>query len=130
MSSLVSAREDRLAHEKAVRLPAAQVVADLREILGATLVAYLGGVKETRAVAEWAAGKREPSSQTMNRLRTAFRVATLLRTRDNNGVVRAWFQGMNPHLEDVAPARVLRGQPLEEAGPAVISVARAFVAAG
>ena len=130
MSILLPASEDRLAHEKAIRLPTAQVVTDLREMLGATLVAYLGGVKETRAVAQWAAGTREPSSQAINRLRTAYQAAILLRTRDGIGVVRAWFQGMNPLLNDVAPARVLREQTFEEAGPAVLSAARAFVATG
>jgi len=37
---------------------------------------------------------------------------------------------MNPQLDDVAPARVLREQPLEQAGPAVIAAARAFAAQG
>jgi len=43
---------------------------------------------------------------------------------------QAWFEGMNPQLDDVAPARVLREQPLEQAGPAVIAAARAFAAQG
>ena len=142
----------------------ADIVGGLRDLLGATLVAYLGEVKETRAVAQWAAGERRPSTAAIIRLRTAYQAAALLggadhagvvrtayqaaallggadhagvvRTAyqaaallggaDHAGVVRAWFQGMNPQLEDVARARVLREQALDEAGPVIIAAARAF----
>lgn len=122
-----SAGDDRRAHEKAVRLPVSEIVSELRDMLGATLAAYLGGVKETRAVAQWVAGDRAPSNATETRLRTAYQATALLREHDGPGVVQAWFQGMNPQLGDVAPARALREQPLDEAGPAVIAAARAFV---
>jgi hypothetical protein len=36
------------------------VVAELRDLPGARLVAYLAGVTETRAVREWAEGIRTP----------------------------------------------------------------------
>lgn len=108
----------------------AEIVSRLRDLLGATLVAYLGEVKETRAVAQWAAGDRAPSNAVTTRLRTAYQAAALLREKDSAHVVRAWFQGMNPQLDDVAPARLLLEQPLDQAGPAVISAARAFAAEG
>jgi len=108
----------------------ADIVGRLREVLGASLVAYLGGVKETRAVAQWAAGQRRPSSAVMTRLRTAYQVTALLGGVDSAGVVQAWFQGMNPDLEDMSPARVLREQLLDQAGPAVITAARSFAAQG
>lgn len=34
----------------------------------------------------------------------AYRIAALLREKDSAAVVQAWFQGMNPHLDDVVPA--------------------------
>lgn len=37
---------------------------------------------------------------------------------------------MNPHLDDVAPARVLREQDLHQGGPAVVAAARSFAAQG
>lgn len=111
-------------------LPVAEIVSRLRDLLGARVVAYLGQVKETRAVTQWAAGDRVPSEAVTTRLRTAYQAAALLREKDSAGVVRAWFQGMNPQLDDVAPARLLREQELEQAGPAVLSAARAFAAEG
>jgi len=102
----------------------------LRGVLGATVVAYLSGVSQTRAVAQWAAGDRAPSEAVTARLRTAYQVVALLGERDSAGVVHAWFQGMNPQLDDIAPARVLREYPLEQVGPAVIAAARAFAAEG
>jgi len=44
-------------------------------------------------------------------------------------VVQAWFQGMNPRLDD-APARLLREGDLDHAGPEILAAARAFAAAG
>ena len=118
------------AYQDSIRLPAPELIQDLRDILGAKLVAYLGSVKETRAVRQWADGERHPSEQTMHRLRTAYHVAALLADRDSRAVVQAWFQGMNPQLDDIAPARLLREGPLDEAGPAVLAAARSFASAG
>ena len=64
---------------KASRSSIPEVILGLREILGARLVAYLGGVKETRTVREWADGKRAPSSDSVRRrLRDAYQVAVML----------------------------------------------------
>ncbi|WP_153506610.1 hypothetical protein [Cumulibacter manganitolerans] len=128
--STATARGDLQAHQEPVSLPVAEIASRLRDMLGATLVAYLGEVKETRAVAQWAAGNRVPSNAIATRLRTAYQAAALLRAKDSACVVQAWFQGTNPQLGDVAPARLLREQPLKEAGRAVIAAARAFAAEG
>lgn len=130
MPTAVSARGDLTAHQEAVSLPVSEVVARLRGMLGATLVAYMGEVKETRAVAQWAVGDRDPSDVATSRLRMAYQAAALLGQRDSAGVTQAWFQGMNPQLHDVAPARVLREQPLDQAGRAVIAAARVFAVGG
>lgn len=125
-----TARGDLAAYNESIRLSPAEVVSQLRDLLGARLVAYLGSVKETRAVRQWADGEREPAAEVVTRLRTAYHAAALLREKDSAAVVQAWFQGMNPRLEDVAPARLLREGPLEEVGPAVLAAARAFAAEG
>jgi hypothetical protein len=122
------ARPDLAAHEHACRLPLASVVAELRDLLGSKLVAYISGVSETRAVREWAEGSREPRSPVPDRLRLALQIALLLREQDSAAVVQAWFQGMNPLLDDRAPARALREDDLAVAGPQVLSAARAFAA--
>jgi len=43
---------------------------------------------------------------------------------------RAWFQGLNPQLEDRSPARLLREGDLDEGGLPVLSGARSFAATG
>ncbi|MBS42539.1 MAG: hypothetical protein CMH83_05105 [Nocardioides sp.] len=126
------ARGDLRAYEESVRLTTPELVERLRDLLGAKLVAYLGSVQETRAVRQWADAEdaRTPSADVVNRLRMAYRIAALLREKDSAAVVQAWFQGMTPRLDDVAPARLLREGDLDQVGPGVLAAARAFAAAG
>jgi hypothetical protein len=105
-------------------------VGALREILGLKLCAYLGSVKETRAVNEWAAGTREPTETVQRRLRLAFQVGGAIADVDGPDVARAWFQGLNPQLGDRSPARLLREGDLDEVGPEVIGAERAFLVGG
>jgi hypothetical protein len=100
----------------------------LRDRLGARLVAYLGLVKKTRVVRQWAdaADPRKPSALVENRLRAAYQIAGTLREADSAAVIQAWFQGMNPLLDDYSPAKVLREGDPEESGPRVLAAARAF----
>jgi hypothetical protein len=123
-------RPDLEAHQHAMRAPFADVAGELRELLGARLAAYLGGVSETRAVRQWARAERAPGEQTQQRLRVALQVALMLDQSDGPEVSQAWFQGLNPELEDRSPARLLRDEDLQEAGPVVIAAARAFRVSG
>ena len=124
------ARPD-LAYVNATRLAPAQLVTELRDLLGAKLVAYLGGVKETRAVRQWADGTRQVASgQDLGRLRLAYQAATLLAQREHPGVIQAWFQGLNPTLADRSPARMLREGDIDDVGPQVLAAARQFAAVG
>lgn len=119
-----------LAYERAIRSGFDEVAGQLSELLPHRLVAYIGGVKETRAVDQWAVGDREPDGETQTRLRLALQVALMIEAADGRRVTQEWFQGMNPELDDRAPARVLRDGPPDEAGPAVLGAARAFVVGG
>lgn len=123
------ARPD-LAHVQATRAPFAEVATTMRDLLGAKLTAYLGSVKETRAVNQWADGEREPGEAVQVRLRHALQVALMIAEADGPGVARAWFQGMNPQLDDRSPARLLREENLDEVGPEVLRAARAFLVGG
>ena len=118
------------AYETAMRSSTAELVTALREVLGAKLVAYVGSVGDTRAVRQWAEGQRHPSALVERRLRLAFQVAGLLAERDDARVIQSWFQGMNPQLDDVPPARLLREGQVDEAAQLVLAAARAFAAAG
>jgi hypothetical protein len=131
MTLTASGRPDLASYAEAMRLDTAVLVKGLREVLGAKLVAYLGGVRETRAVRQWADGVRgvqDPVDE--RRLRLAYQVAGLLSVREPAGVVAAWFQGLNPDLGDRSPARVLREDDLDLAGPLVLAAARSFAATG
>lgn len=114
-----------------MRVPFETVVKELRELLTPRLVAYIAGVRETRAVHQWADGTREvKSGEVEDRLRFALQVALLLSAHDSPRVVQAWFQGLNPHLEDRSPARLLREGDLDEVGVLVLAAGRAFVVGG
>lgn len=131
MAAVTPARPGLHAHAQATRLDTPVLVKELRDLLGAKLVAYLGGVRETRAVRQWADGDRGIQDRSdERRLRLAYQVAVLIGERDTPEVVQAWFQGLNPALEDRSPARLLREGDLDEVGPAVLSAARAFAATG
>lgn len=123
-------RPDLAAYNHAIRQAFPVVVKELRELLGAKLVAYIAGVTETRAVHEWADGVREPRRSVEERLRFALRVAAFIAEHDGAGVGQAWFQGLNPQLDDRSPARLLREGDLEGVGPQILAAARAFAVGG
>ena len=119
-----------LPHAQATWAPFNEVAASLRELLGPRLTAYLGSAKETRTVNEWADSGREPAEPVQRRLRLALQVALMIAAADGMRVARAWFQGMNPQLDDRSPARLLREGDLDEVGAEVLGAARAFVVGG
>lgn len=117
------------AYNDSIKHTVPQIVDDLRRALGAKLVAYIAGVTETRTVREWAEAGRRPSPVAVERLRLTHRVVTLIGQSEGEAVVPTWFQGMNPHLGDRSPARVLHEDAFEDAGPRVLAAANAFVGA-
>ena len=124
-------RPDLAVYADAARMAQPELVGALREVLGAKLVAYLGRVKETRAVRKWADGSRAIANpEDVERLRIAYRVARLIAERDSAAVAQAWFQGLNPILDDRAPALLFRDGDLADVGPQVLAAARQFAAAG
>ena len=107
------------------------MVRALLEMLGGRLVAFIGGVRETRAVRQWADGERAIRDRDdEQRLRIAYRAALLITARDSHTVAQSWFHGLNPQLDDRAPARVLRDEKPEVGGPLVLAAARSFAAVG
>ena len=130
MTTTPVARPDYDAHARATRSAFPEVVREVRDILGARLCAYLGSVKETRAVHQWADGSRAPGAEVQRRLRVALQAAAPIAAADSAAVAQAWFQGLNPQLDDRSPAHLLREGDLDEIGPAVIGAARSFVAGG
>ncbi len=131
MANTTLSRPELHAHEHAMRATFQDAVKELAELLTPRVVAYLAGVRETRAVHQWADGSRDVKSREVeDRLRFALQVASMLAERDDPRVVQAWFQGLNPHLDDRSPARLLREGELAEVGSAVLGAARAFLVGG
>lgn len=125
MSSIPSM--DQATHDASIRLKNAELVHALRDILGARLVAFLGDVRETRAVRQWADGVRKPSEDVLRRLRFALRVADLIQKCESAAIAQAWFTGLNPALDDQSPATLIRDGELDIVGPKVLAAAKALI---
>lgn len=118
------------AYVESVRPPFGHVVKRIRDLLGPKLVAYIGGVTETRAVNMWVDGVQPKSPDVEDRVRLAAQLAGLIALHDNGAVAQAWFQGLNPQLGDRSPARLLREGDVHDIGPKLLAAARAFVVGG
>jgi len=115
--------DDIADHERAMCLDMREVVRELVGILGATDVALIAGVQETRAVQQWMS-VREP--QRGNVLRFALQLALMIGHRTNIKTARAWFFGSNPHLHGRVPAYLLKDKPLNEIQKPLLDAAMAF----
>ncbi|MBV8163627.1 MAG: hypothetical protein JOZ91_05120 [Candidatus Eremiobacteraeota bacterium] len=118
-------RTDFDAHAHAMSLPIQDVVKELTDLLGATNVAVIGGVTETRAVQQWTTD-REP--QRAHVLRFALQIATMIAAVADRDLARAWFHGSNPHLDDAVPLMMLRNLPLTDIQGKLMAAARIFAA--
>lgn len=116
-------KSDLDSHEHAMAMPITDVVRELSNLLGSTAVAAIGGVTETRAVAQWMNG-REP--QRPHVLRFALQIAGMIATHADREVARAWFNGSNPHIGDRVPLVMLEHEPLNEVQGALLEAARSF----
>jgi len=114
------------AYRDSVKLSVNDIAGYLQEVLGSKLVAFIAGIKDDGAVGRWATGKRGMSRGTEERLRAAYQVFAFLQRLDSNHVVRAWFIGMNPQLDDLSPAEALQQDRTRD----VMAAARAFVQGG
>lgn len=108
-------------------LPLSEIAGLLQELLSVRLTAYVAGVKSGKSVTRWARGEvvsvRQESEQ---RLRTAYEIVHLLSQFDSPKVIRAWFIGMNPELDDVSPAEAIRDGRFRDA----IGAAKSFIVSG
>lgn len=114
------------AHERAVSFDIKDVARYLQEALGQKLVAYMADVSDNKRVGRWSQGDQAPRIEAELRLRAAFQIFHLLLSEENSHVIRAWFIGMNPQLDDDSPVQAIHDGRLKEA----LAAARAFVAGG
>jgi hypothetical protein len=116
------------AHRQAMEKPISEIARFLQEILSRRLTAYIVGVKEGKTVSRWATGEITEirDHEVEQRLRAAYEITSLLAMHGNTVTAKAWFIGINPQLNDEAPAEVLRQGRYKE----VYGAARAFVVGG
>lgn len=111
--------------ERAESAPVTEVVGALRDVLDTRVTAVIAGTAEPGEIERWAEGQGSPAPAVARRLRDALRVVDLLLEVDEPAVVRAWFMGMNPELDDRAAALVIAEEP-----ELVLDAARFFAAHG
>lgn len=114
------------AHRKAVEISPNDIAKALQEALGQKLTAHIARVADPKTVGAWASGETSPREASEQRLRAAFQIFHLLQEQDSSYVVRAWFIGHNPQLENEAPADVLREGRFRE----VFLAAEAYLSGG
>jgi hypothetical protein len=124
MQASIRERSDR-AHRRTVDLEANDIARFLVEVFGRRLVAHMAGVS-VKAVEGWIDRDVKPRRSAEDRLRAAFQVYQLLQEEESAHTIRAWFIGMNPQLNDEAPAMVLREGKVRD----VLVAARAYIAGG
>ena len=115
------------AQRRSTEATAAEVAGLLQDVLTRRLTAFIAGV-DGKTISRWATGE-VATIRDLNveqRLRAAYAVARMLLEWGSPQTVRAWFIGLNPHLDDSSPASALRDGNLQE----VIAAARIYVAGG
>ena len=116
------------AHRSTVESSTADIAAFLQDALGQKLVAFMVGVEDPKTIGRWArdTNRRPQDADAERKLRDAHQVFRLLMAEESPHTVRAWFVGLNPQLDDEAPATAIREGRTRD----VLVAARAFLAGG
>lgn len=113
-------------HRETVDLSVREVTRLLAEGLGTHLTAYIVNRSE-QTVRRWIEGQQDPSLDVERALRNTLQIFRLVEDADGTRhVARSWFIGMNPQLDDISPAELLRDGGFRE----VLAAARAYVSGG
>ena len=116
---------DRIAHEQTIRSTVPEMAAHLQSLFGRRLTAAILGIADPKAIGRYATGGQSPQPDVERHLRATYQVAVLLGQVESDQAIRAWFLGMNPALDDYAPATFIRTHPER-----VLQAARIFLANG
>lgn len=100
------------------------LVRELNENVGATVVQTMAGVRDRTSPYKWAKPDGpEPRAEVDARLRLGYRVWKTLKSADGPSVALAWLMGSNPRLDEEVPVLCIQQQRTRE----VIGAAEAFV---
>jgi hypothetical protein len=94
------------AHRASIEDDTAKIASGLQEALGQKMAAYILDVKP-QTFAGWTEGTN-PRGPRETSLRHLWRIYKVLSQEADKHTIRAWLIGMNPMLEDDAPADVFR----------------------
>lgn len=110
--------------DRTMKMDIHDVVRELNNVLGTTLVASLAGSKDRKVPLRWAKPDGpEPRVEAQRRLVFAHRQFYEIAAADGDHVARQWFVGSNPWLGEDTPITGIRdGRHLE-----VARAARAFI---
>lgn len=98
--------------DEANSMDIAELVGELRAVLGARAVAYLASEQNSQITRDWAEGLSAPVELVAQRLRLAYRAVRVIGERDDVRLAAAWMAGLNPTLYDHAAATLIReGDP-------------------
>lgn len=111
-------------HAETTRLEIHELVGRMNMHLGASVVATLAGVNDSKLPYRWAKiDGPTPNNGALSRLTAAHRVWIMVADAESDHVARNWFVGANPYLGEQAPVLALReGREVE-----VLKAAEAFV---
>ena len=104
-------------HRESTQASISEIARLLQEVLSRRLTAYVAGVQDGKTVTRWASGEISEirDFQVEQRLRATYEIVLLMLNFDSPGTIRAWFLGMNPHLDDASPADTVRNGDLQDA---------------
>lgn len=106
------------------RMDIHQLVRELNENVGATVVQTMAGVKDRTSPYKWAQPDGpEPRPEVEARLRLGYRVWRTLAQSEGPNVALAWLMGSNPRLQEDLPVLYIQRQ----LGREVLGAAEAFV---
>lgn len=115
--------QEKSFHKQSISLPIGEIASCLSLVLGTRLAALVVGLSDPKAISAYAKNEREPQSDTSIKLRQAFHVVSILESGNlSKESIQSWFCGMNPDLDDEAPASVILENPRR-----VLEAARGFV---
>jgi hypothetical protein len=121
----ISSTDRRSAHRSASTQPVATIAAEIQQALGPSLASVVLGMRDPKAIGAWAKGTRTPRPAQEQSLRALSQIISMLASAESTDVIRAWFGGMNPDLDDRAPAIVFQDDAV-----AVLRAAEAFLLNG
>lgn len=102
----------------------AEMAGELRDALGEKLLNFTVG-SDAATISSWSEGEA-PDPKLENGIRRVYEVYLLLKPLDDAATIRAWLVGMNPMIDDRAPAELLAEGEFD----AALTVARSFAILG